>query len=103
MLSSNAGARLFDGDPHDISAQADALPTDADTVRLTEVDLLAGSEPEFRYWIVIWSEQGVEKPIRRFWTHRDAKLFAARLKCRLNIDAYNRECELVAVGNGEAS
>jgi hypothetical protein len=93
MLSSNTGARLYDGESqiHDTQNCGD-LSSDSDTVRLVEIDLLGADQSEFKYWIVIWSENGVEKPPRRFWDHRDALIFSRRLKCRLDIDAYAREC-----------
>lgn len=93
MLSSNTGARLYGGESQTSDAfNSNNLSSDSDTVRLVEIDLLGPDESEFKYWIVIWSENGVQKPPRRFWKHRDALIFFKRLKCRLDIDAYAREC-----------
>ena len=96
MRSSNAEARLVDGTAQDHDT-INNFPSDADTVRIIEFDLLDGDQPEFRYWVVYWSECDSVKPPRRFWNYWPAKVFAERLKCRLNCDAYNRDCEIFAI------
>jgi hypothetical protein len=97
MLSSNTVARLYDGAPETgNSTTCNDLYSDSDTVRLVEIDLLGPDQSEFKYWLVIWSENCVEKSPRRFWDHRDALIFSKRLKCRLDIDAYTRECAALA-------
>jgi len=93
MLSSNTGARLYDSESQTSDAfNSNDLSSDSDTVRLVEIDLLGPDESEFKYWIVIWFEDRVQKLPRRFWNHRDALIFFKRLKCRLDMDAYAREC-----------
>lgn len=97
MLSSNTVARLYEGEPKACDqTTCNQLYSDSDTVRLVEIDLLGPDQSEFKYWLVIWSENGVEKSPRRFWHHRDALIFSKRLKCRLDIDAYTRECTALA-------
>ena len=97
MLSSNTSARLCDSEKAvNESATHHEPHCDSDTVRLVEIDLLGVDESEFKYWIVTWFEHGHQRPARRFWKHRDALIFSKRLKCRLNIDAYMRECVAAA-------
>lgn len=91
MMSSNAGARLLSSESQEYEMHPNFLSSDSDTVLVTDIDLLGPDQPEFRYWIVVWSENGIEKAPRRFWNYRDALIFSERLKCRLDLDAYARD------------
>lgn len=68
---------------------------DADTVQILKTYLISDGESAISIYFVVWSENG-QNHQRRFFNYNSAYVYSVKLACRLEIDALNRECALIA-------
>lgn len=86
MMSSNIAARpAING----IGDNRNVQTCDADSVRIVKTQLTLDGAGHF-VWCVLWVERNVGHK-RRFCRVQNALLYAAGLKCRLEIDSYRSE------------